>query len=111
MKTAPIMAEMARHPAEFEQLLVHTGQHYDFEMSEVFFRHLDMPTPQRFLNVGSGSHAKQTARIMIAGVDVTQVRVRWVVPSEAGFVPDRRPGPRDGDARGTLAGLLLEYYS
>jgi len=45
-------------------LLVHTGQHYDFEMSEVFFQELRIPTPDIFLNVGSGSHAEQTAKIM-----------------------------------------------
>ena len=80
MKTAPVMAEMARRPAEFEQLLVHTGQHYDFEMSGVFFRDLEMPTPDRFLDVGSGSHAEQTARIMIAFEPVVQDwRPDWVV--------------------------------
>ena len=45
-------------------LLVHTGQHYDFEMSEVFFQELRIPRPDVFLNVGSGSHAEQTAKIM-----------------------------------------------
>jgi len=45
-------------------VLVHTGQHYDFEMSEVFFQELRIPTPDVFLNVGSGSHAEQTAKIM-----------------------------------------------
>jgi UDP-N-acetylglucosamine 2-epimerase (non-hydrolysing) len=80
MKTAPVMAEMSRRPAEFEQLLVHTGQHYDFEMSEVFFRDLDMPEPDRFLHVGSGSHAEQTARIMLAFEPVVQDwRPDWVV--------------------------------
>ena len=44
--------------------LVHTGQHYDFAMSEVFFQELRIPTPDVFLNVGSGSHAEQTAKIM-----------------------------------------------
>lgn len=80
MKTAPVMAEMSRRPAEFEQLLVHTGQHYDFEMSEVFFLDLGMPTPDHFLNVGSGSHAEQTARIMIAFEPVVRDwRPDWVV--------------------------------
>jgi UDP-N-acetylglucosamine 2-epimerase (non-hydrolysing) len=66
MKTAPIMAEMARYPDSFRQVLVHTGQHYDYNMSKIFFEDLDMPSPDDFLNVGSGSHADQTARIMIA---------------------------------------------
>src|SRR6185369_17543075 len=46
--------------------LVHTGQHYDFGLSEVFFRDLRIPKPDIFLNVGSASHAEQTARIMTA---------------------------------------------
>ena len=80
MKTAPVMAAMARRPEAFEQLLVHTGQHYDFQMSEVFFRDLDMPAPDRFLDVGSGSHAEQTARIMIAFEPVVREwRPDWVV--------------------------------
>jgi UDP-N-acetylglucosamine 2-epimerase (non-hydrolysing) len=80
MKTAPVMAAMARRPDEFDQLLVHTGQHYDYEMSEVFFRDLEMPTPDRFLDVGSGSHAEQTARTMIAFEPVVHDwRPDWVV--------------------------------
>jgi len=64
MKIAPIMREMAKYPDEFEQLLVHTGQHYDANMSQVFFDELDMPIPDVNLDVGSGSHAWQTAQIM-----------------------------------------------
>ena len=45
MKIAPIMDEMAKHPAEFEQLLVHTGQHYDKNMSQIFFDDLGLPRP------------------------------------------------------------------
>jgi len=57
---------MAKYPQEFEQLLVHTGQHYDDNMSQVFFEHLELPQPDIYLGVGSGSHAQQTARIMLA---------------------------------------------
>ena len=64
MKMAPIMREMAQHPAEFEQILVHTGQHYDASMSQVFFAELELSQPDVNLEVGSGSHAQQTARIM-----------------------------------------------
>lgn len=64
MKIAPIMREMAKYPAEFEQILVHTGQHYDVNMSQVFFDELEMPRPDVNLEVGSGSHAQQTALIM-----------------------------------------------
>ncbi len=65
-KTAPIMAEMARFPERFQQRLVHTGQHYDHNMSRVFFEELEMPEPDVFLSVGSGTHAEQTARVMLA---------------------------------------------
>src|SRR5215469_1247605 len=64
MKVAPVL-EAARNSGKFECLLVHTGQHYDKNMSDVFFSDLDMPQPDRFLGVGSGSHAEQTAKVMI----------------------------------------------
>lgn len=63
MKTAPIMRAMQ---GRFEQVLVHTGQHYDDNMSQVFFQDLGLPQPDIYLGVGSASHAVQTARIMIA---------------------------------------------
>jgi UDP-N-acetylglucosamine 2-epimerase (non-hydrolysing) len=66
MKTAPIMAEMAKRPGAFEQRLVHTGQHYDANMSAAFFADLALPEPDVTLGVGSGSHAEQTARVMMA---------------------------------------------
>jgi UDP-N-acetylglucosamine 2-epimerase (non-hydrolysing) len=50
----------------FRTRLIHTGQHYDTEMSDVFFRDLELPRPDRFLGVGSGSHAEQTAKVMVA---------------------------------------------
>ena len=49
IKVAPIMREMAKYPQEFEQLLVHTGQHYDDNMSKVFFEHLELPQPDTYL--------------------------------------------------------------
>jgi len=64
MKTAPIVAELARRPDAFEHVLVHTGQHYDDAMSRVFFEELGVGHPDHMLNVGSGSHAQQTARVM-----------------------------------------------
>lgn len=64
MKIAPILQAVER--AGFaEQKLVHTGQHYDASMSDVFFTDLGMPRPDIFLGVGSGSHAEQTAKVMI----------------------------------------------
>ena len=65
MKMAPIISAMNQHPDEIEHLLVHTGQHYDQKMSQSFFEDLGMPRPDIDLNVGSGSHAVQTASIMI----------------------------------------------
>ena len=64
MKVAPIYAEMKRRAAEFEPMIVHTGQHYDAAMSDAFFDDLGMPKPDIYLGVGSGSHAVQTAKIM-----------------------------------------------
>ena len=59
------MLEAVRARRKFDSILVHTGQHYDANMSDVFFRDLDMPEPDRFLGIGSGSHAEQTAKVMI----------------------------------------------
>jgi UDP-N-acetylglucosamine 2-epimerase (non-hydrolysing) len=64
MKMAPLVAEMQRRG--IDQILVHTGQHYDEAMSASFFRDLGMPQPDINLEIGSGSHAEQTARIMLA---------------------------------------------
>ena len=64
MKIAPIAAELARRGDEFEHVLVHTGQHYDREMSEIFLEELGVGEPDHLLAVGSGSHAQQTARVM-----------------------------------------------
>ena len=66
MKIAPVIREIRRRPESFEYVLVHTGQHYDEGMSDVFFRDLGIPAPQHHMNVGSGSHAQQTAAIMSA---------------------------------------------
>ncbi|MBN2569940.1 MAG: UDP-N-acetylglucosamine 2-epimerase (non-hydrolyzing) [Deltaproteobacteria bacterium] len=63
MKAAPVMRALASLDG-FHQTLVHTGQHYDTNMSEVFFQQLDIPEPNINLGVGSGSHTWQTAQIM-----------------------------------------------
>jgi UDP-N-acetylglucosamine 2-epimerase (non-hydrolysing) len=65
MKIAPIMHEMEKHSKQLEQLLVHTGQHYDDNMSRMFFDDLELPHPDVNLEVGSGSHATQTAKAML----------------------------------------------
>jgi UDP-N-acetylglucosamine 2-epimerase (non-hydrolysing) len=65
MKIAPLYRE-AMNFAEIDCQIVHTGQHYDYEMSQAFFDDLELPEPDYFLEAGSGSHARQTARIMTA---------------------------------------------
>ena len=65
MKMAPIIEAMNRYPVQFQHRLIHTGQHYDERMSKSFFVDLGMPKPDMDLEVGSGSHAEQTARIMV----------------------------------------------
>ena len=65
MKIAPIQREMQKKSDKFEPLLVHTGQHYDEKMSKLFFDDLQLPQPDIYLGVGSGSHAQQTAKIMV----------------------------------------------
>ena len=70
MKIAPLLRAIDKHNASskgnpIEPILVHTGQHYDYEMSQVFFQDLELPKPDVYLGVGSGTHAEQTARVMI----------------------------------------------
>jgi UDP-N-acetylglucosamine 2-epimerase (non-hydrolysing) len=62
-KIAPLIREMRRHP-EIEPILVHTGQHYDEKLSDIFFRQMGIPAPDINLEVGSGSHAVQTAEVL-----------------------------------------------
>jgi len=64
VKIAPVVTELRKHPSVIATRLVHTGQHYDDSMSESFFRDLEIPEPDVHLNVGSGTHAQQTAEIM-----------------------------------------------
>lgn len=94
MKMAPIIQVMSRYPGEFEQILVHTGQHYDANMSDIFFLELGLPKPNINLEVGSGSHAQQTAQVMQRFEPVLlNYRPDWVV------VP--------GDVNSTLACALV----
>lgn len=80
MKIAPLLREFRAHPDQFEARLVHTGQHYDELMSDVFFQELEIPKPDIHLGVGSASHAVQTARIMEALERIlAQERPDWVV--------------------------------
>ena len=65
MKVAPLHKAFLRHTDRIRHLIVHTGQHYDEAMSKVFFDDLELPQPDFYLGVGSGTHAEQTARIMV----------------------------------------------
>lgn len=94
MKIAPLVREMAKYPSEFEQKLVHTGQHYDDNMSRVFFEELGMPRPDVNLEVGSGTHAEQTAQVMLRFEPVLKE-----------FAPDWVVVP--GDVNSTLACALV----
>lgn len=78
MKVAPVLR--ALNASGDEVILVHTGQHYDYEMSGAFFEDLELPEPDHYLNVGSGSHAVQTAHVMEAFEPVLlERRPDWVV--------------------------------
>jgi UDP-N-acetylglucosamine 2-epimerase (non-hydrolysing) len=94
MKIAPLVREMAKYKHEFAQMLVHTGQHYDDNMSKIFFDELGMPRPDINLEVGSGTHAEQTAQVMLRFEPVlSEFKPDWIV------VP--------GDVNSTLACALV----
>ena len=79
MKVAPFCRALKAYP-EVKHVLVHTGQHYDVRMSEQFFRELDIPDPDINLEIGSGSHAEQVGRTMIAFEKVLrEEKPDWVV--------------------------------
>jgi UDP-N-acetylglucosamine 2-epimerase (non-hydrolysing) len=80
MKIAPIMRALVPYESSMESILIHTGQHYDPEMSDIFFSDLGIRKPDKFLNCGGGSHAEQTARIMMAFEEVALgLEPQWVV--------------------------------
>jgi UDP-N-acetylglucosamine 2-epimerase (non-hydrolysing) len=93
MKTMPVVAELEARSDRFEAVLVHTGQHYDANMSEVFLRELGGFTPKHMLGVGSGTHSEQTALVM--------ERLEPVLAEEE---PDLVLVP--GDVNSTLAAAL-----
>ncbi len=79
MKVAPLL-EAYKQYDDIEAQLLHTGQHYDYEMSKIFFDELGIPAPDHHLGVGSGSHAEQTAKVMIAFEKVLRKeQPDWVV--------------------------------
>lgn len=80
MKVAPLHKEFLKHADRVRHLIVHTGQHYDKAMSKVFFEDLELPQPDFYLGVGSGTHAEQTAKIMVEFEKVLlQVRPELVI--------------------------------
>lgn len=93
IKAAAISRAIAKHYTSIAEILVHTGQHYDENMSEVFFNELGIPSPTYNLQVGSGSHGKQTAR-MIEGIEE--------------LIQREKPGALlvYGDTNSTLAGAV-----
>ncbi|GAB3168001.1 non-hydrolyzing UDP-N-acetylglucosamine 2-epimerase [Telluribacter humicola] len=64
MKVAPLHRAFSRYP-DIESKIIHTGQHYDARMSDVFFNQLELPQPHYFLGIGGGTHTQQTAKIML----------------------------------------------
>lgn len=92
IKSAPIIHEVEKDP-EVELHIIHTGQHYDYTMSKIFFEELNLPEPTINLNVRSGSHGRQTAK-MIVGIEKAINKIK----PEVVVVP--------GDANSALAGCL-----
>jgi UDP-N-acetylglucosamine 2-epimerase (non-hydrolysing) len=66
MKLAPMVRAISARAYALDFRIVHTGQHYDREMSDVFFEELGIPKPDHHLGAGGGSHAEQTAKVMVA---------------------------------------------
>jgi UDP-N-acetylglucosamine 2-epimerase (non-hydrolysing) len=93
MKVAPVISALATKSPETGVILVHTGQHYDAVMSDVFLSELGLPEPDAFLGVGSGTHGEQTARALVGVEQVLLER-----EPELLVVP--------GDVNSTLAAAL-----
>src|SRR5215813_11756983 len=90
IQITPLTKAMRRRQSE---ILVNTGQHYDDNMSNIFFRELDLPKPDISLGVGSGSHAEQTGQMMIAlGKVMEEEKPDWVIVY--------------GDTNSTIAGAV-----
>ncbi len=93
MKAAPVISAFSKQ-TRVVQTLIHTGQHYDVNMSDIFFRELGIPEPDINLQVGSGSHAQQTAQIMFGFEKVVlEIKPDWVIVY--------------GDVNSTLAASLV----
>lgn len=92
VKMAPVIWELERRGLPY--LLVHTGQHYDYALAGAFFEELELPRPHVFLGAGSGTHSRQTARVMVRFEQVCRVEQPSLV-----FVP--------GDVNSTVAAALV----
>lgn len=80
MKVAPIIHAVRKRDPSIQQFLVHTGQHFDTKMSDIFFEELELPAPDEHLGVSGGSHAEQTARIMLAFEPILlRLKPDWLV--------------------------------
>jgi UDP-N-acetylglucosamine 2-epimerase (non-hydrolysing) len=93
VKMAPVIAALRRRFPDWHAPIVHTGQHYDRTMSEIFFEELGVPAPDHMLGIGSGTHAQQTARILDRLEPVLEAERPDLI-----FVP--------GDVNSTLAAAL-----
>jgi UDP-N-acetylglucosamine 2-epimerase (non-hydrolysing) len=94
VKTAPVIGALRRRLPEAQHVVIHTGQHYDRMMSDIFFEELEVPEPDHALGAGSGSHAEQTARVI--------ERLEPVLLEER---PDLTMVP--GDVNSTLAAAVV----
>jgi len=127
MKVAPVMAAVeawnaARAgaagpggaPVHISQTLVHTGQHYDAGLSDVFFEQLGLPEPDYHLGVGSGSHAAQTARVLerLEPVLLQEHPDLVVVVGDVNSMPaaaGHRPELWDGHAAERLVAVIADW--
>ena len=102
MKVAPLWRALQQYPERFDPRLIHTGQHYDRNMSDVFFADLGLPRPHHHLGVGSGTHAEQTAGVMTAYEKLALAERPGAQGATEGFV--RQLGWRE------FAHHLLHHY-
>jgi len=91
IKMAPIIEKLER--GNYEYFILHSGQHYSYEMDRIFFKRLKLPQPKYNLNVGSGSHAEETARILVRAEKIFKIEKPDIVLVQ-------------GDTNTTLAGAL-----
>ena len=116
MKVAPVLSALKQY-FQFRQTLIHTGQHYDTNMSDVFFQQLEIPAPDVNLGVGSGSHARQTAEIMTRFEPIVLERKPGSGPGlwRRQFHRCRRTGllqtPGSGRPRGSGTSLLRPQHA